>query len=84
MGELQLTEQDVDLLITALEVLLQRVEGREDSATLQSSIHSMQACLQEMHGEGRAQALAAIQQALSEIASELASNNFYKNESDQA
>ena len=76
MGELQLSEQDVDLLVTALELLLQRTRGIEDCAALQFSIQSMTERLNELHGEERAQAIAVIQKALSEIASGLESNSF--------
>lgn len=73
MGELPLSEQDVELLITALESLLQRTKGIEDFAALQSSIQSMMERLKGLHGEERAQAIAAIQKALSQIAIELES-----------
>lgn len=83
MGELPLSEQDVELLITALKSLLQRIEGREDFAVLQSSIQSMMERLDELHGDERAQAIAAIQKALSEIASELEANGSDTGEPEQ-
>lgn len=76
MGELPLSEQDFDLLITALKSLLQLIEGRENLASWQSSIQSLIERLEDLYGEERAQAIAAIQKALGEIASDLESNGF--------
>ena len=75
MDELPLSEQDVELLITALESLEQRTKGIEDFAVLQSFIQSMVEHLEGLHGEERAQAIATIQKVLSEIAMELESNS---------
>lgn len=74
MSELLLSEQDVDLLITALELLLKRVQGREDFVALQASIQTLVDRLDGLNDEERAQAIAAIQKALSEIAAELESD----------
>lgn len=83
MGELSLSEQDVDLLITALELLLKRVQGRKDFVVLQASIHTLVERLDSLDGEERAQAIAAIQKALSEIAAELESHSSEADEAGQ-
>ena len=71
MGELPLSEQDAEMLVRALEALLQQVAGKSDLAPLQASIESVIERIQMLHDEERQQAIASLQEKLSWIAAEL-------------
>lgn len=75
MGDLPLTKQDAEMLVKALDALLQHVAGRADLPPLQASIQSLIARIQLLHDEERQQAIVALQVELSRIAAELESGH---------
>lgn len=76
MGELPLSEQDAEVLVKALETLLQQVAGKPDLTPLQASIQSLIDRIQMFHDEKRQRGGATLQEELSRIADELESERF--------
>ena len=71
MRELPLADQDVEILAQSLELLLLRIQGRDDLVLMQAPIKALLARVRSMSGDERLQTTAVIATVLTEISTEL-------------